>query len=249
MSSKKKKPSGCEYKKMRKIIKLENKLSGDRLRSFLKASGDGVKKQSTCTSDDDVATSTPSASQPGNNFNIDGSSTTNSVSPVIIQLSVEHVASNATLSRSVTSRSSDIFTSDPESENDFTQHFTADTLSMSPSNKTTSSEEKCNINFNEPRTWPPMNNKIRCTLNEHGIRSIDEIMNQEDFSLSEKGDRKFEATWFYKILSNEEKTVRDWLLYGNESKSLSILFSMHFISHCSEHSDSGFSHGCINRFF
>ncbi len=77
------------------------------------------------------------------------------------------------------------------------------------------------INFDEPRSWPPIiTERIRCTLIEHGMRPIDRIIDEEEFSKSEKSGRKFDPSWFYKILPNGEKCARDWLLYGSESKAL-----------------------------
>ena len=198
MSSKKKKASGSEYEKKRKVRVLENKQSGERLRAFLEG---GVRKQSACTSDDDPVIPTSAAPSKSGNSNIDESSIDNPASPIICQHSSAQIAST----------SYSVPGSEPSTSHEKQSSFQIPTRNE---------ENFTTINFDEPSSWPTTNDKIRCTLIEHGIRSVDCILKEEDFSQSEKGGRKFEGTWFYKVLSNGEKSVRDWLIYGTESKSL-----------------------------
>ncbi|KAH1172288.1 hypothetical protein KIL84_007906 [Mauremys mutica] len=67
------------------------------------------------------------------------------------------------------------------------------------------------INFNDPPSWPCINDKIRCHLIEHGP----DQGKYADFceSTSEDG-RKFSGDCFFKKLFNGETIEHNWLIYS-----------------------------------
>ena len=73
------------------------------------------------------------------------------------------------------------------------------------------------INFNDPPSWPPISDKIKFLLIEHGPeQGLD-----ADFRESTSQDgRKFGKEWFSKKCANREVIHRNWLIYSKISLSL-----------------------------
>lgn len=73
------------------------------------------------------------------------------------------------------------------------------------------------LHFNDPSSWPFINDKIRTLLIEHGPKQG----KNSDFSYSENFEqRKFSADWFFKTLPNGDKIERNWLMYSDVTKSI-----------------------------
>jgi len=87
-------------------------------------------------------------------------------------------------------------------------------------------EEIIEIDFNDPSSWPPITDKIRTLLINHGP----EQGKSSDFYFSENitDKRRFTINWFTKILPNGEKVERSWLLYSYKTKSLYCFPCMFF---------------------
>lgn len=73
------------------------------------------------------------------------------------------------------------------------------------------------FHFNDPSSWPYINDKNRTLLIEHGP----ERGKNSDFSYSENFEqRKFSADWFFKTLPNGDKIERNWLMYSDVIKCI-----------------------------
>ena len=83
-------------------------------------------------------------------------------------------------------------------------------------NQSQVTEEIFEIDFNDPSSWPPITDKIRTLLINHGP----ETGKNSDFYFSENvtNNRRFTINWFTKILPNGEKVERSWLLYSDKTK-------------------------------
>ncbi|XP_065662612.1 zinc finger MYM-type protein 1-like [Hydra vulgaris] len=81
--------------------------------------------------------------------------------------------------------------------------------------------------FDDPLTWPKINDSLRCSLVEHGAKQDKREVYPTTSTSSE--NRHFSSCWFEKNLPNEEKVYRQWLLYSASKSSLfcfpCILFS------------------------
>lgn len=77
-------------------------------------------------------------------------------------------------------------------------------------------KSKC-INYNDPRSWPQIDDKVRCFLIERGPEQGKNC--DFRFSMTDDG-RTFSADWFQKTLSNNEKIERKWLIYSKNAKSI-----------------------------
>jgi len=73
----------------------------------------------------------------------------------------------------------------------------------------------CNINFNDPGTWPPITSSIRTLLVEKGPQHYE----PKHMPSNDKG-RHFSKKWFYRNLSNGEKVRRQWLMYSEVKNSI-----------------------------
>lgn len=73
------------------------------------------------------------------------------------------------------------------------------------------------INVNDPPSWPPISDKIRLFLTQHGP----EQGHDADFrETTAEGGRRFSKEWFYKKCSNGERVHRNWLIYSKTSRSI-----------------------------
>ncbi|XP_065653038.1 zinc finger MYM-type protein 5-like [Hydra vulgaris] len=81
--------------------------------------------------------------------------------------------------------------------------------------------------FDDPTTWPKINDSLRCSLVEHGAKQDKREVYPTTSTSSE--NRHFSSSWFEKNLPNGEKVNRQWLLYSASKNSLfcfpCILFS------------------------
>ncbi|XP_065664745.1 zinc finger MYM-type protein 5-like [Hydra vulgaris] len=81
--------------------------------------------------------------------------------------------------------------------------------------------------FDDPPSWPKINDSLRCSLVEHGAKQDKREVYPTASTSSE--NRHFSSSWFEKNLPNGEKVNRQWLLYSASKNSLfcfpCILFS------------------------
>jgi len=75
-----------------------------------------------------------------------------------------------------------------------------------------------NFDFEDPVTWPLINDKFRTFIVEHGPKL--ETYKNYNFPLDETG-RHFHEKWLFRTLPNGEEVRRTWLLY---SKQKNVLF-------------------------
>jgi len=84
--------------------------------------------------------------------------------------------------------------------------------------------ESQQLNFHDPKMWPLINDEVKCCLVEHGPDQ-----NKNDYFPTDSGNRRFNKTWFDKILPNGEKVNRQWMMYSSSNDALfcfpCILFS------------------------
>lgn len=93
------------------------------------------------------------------------------------------------------------------------------------------------INLNDPKSWPEMEDKVRCFLIENGPDQGKSC----DFRLSiSEGGRKFSEDWFKKTLPNNEKIDRLWLIYSDVNKSLFCFPCLLFARKSTVFSNQGF---------
>ncbi|XP_065671898.1 zinc finger MYM-type protein 5-like [Hydra vulgaris] len=79
--------------------------------------------------------------------------------------------------------------------------------------------------FDDPPTWPKINDSLRCSLVEHGAKQD----KREVYPTTSTSSENRYFSWFEKNLPNGEKVNRQWLLYSASKNSLfcfpCILFS------------------------
>lgn len=75
-----------------------------------------------------------------------------------------------------------------------------------------------NFQFHDPGTWPPITERVKCYLIEHGPEK-NKLENYPN-TISAAGNRHFSANWFIKNLPNGEKIDRQWLLYGISNNAI-----------------------------
>lgn len=73
----------------------------------------------------------------------------------------------------------------------------------------------CDINFNDPGTWPPITSSIRTLLVEKGQQHYE----PKNIPSDDKGPH-FSKKWFYRNLSNGERVRRQWLMYSELKNSV-----------------------------
>jgi len=73
----------------------------------------------------------------------------------------------------------------------------------------------CNINFDDPGTWPPITSSIRTLLVEKGPQHYE----PKNVPIDDKGQH-FSKKWFHRNLSNGERVRRQWLMYSELKNSV-----------------------------
>ena len=83
-----------------------------------------------------------------------------------------------------------------------------------------------NFQFHDPGTWPPITERVKCYLIEHGPKK--KILENYPNTISAAGNRHFSANWFIKHLPNGENIDRQWLLYGISNNAIYCFPCMFF---------------------